>query len=255
MLNLRPLIVKAVPISWKLDNVRCIRHKNRTNPCKFVVSSSSYCKSIVHCRTQNYEVNNYRLYCQDVPSKMYNLLQYSQKLIFDGTANDDYIKVEKQKVFKIKQNYVTFGFLLHCNEITINGNMKLIGILHYFIFILLQFYVNLLLFYYYFTGKWRSSFVSLYKSTIRNQLALDPSLKEKPNENEIIQLAQKHVPGIKHLREIYYYLFVNNWLPAKGIFILVCLLFYYHFISFYFNFTHRNFRKINLSNPNQTYWL
>lgn len=95
---------------------------------------------------------------------------------------------------------------------------------------LVIFYLFLYSFYHHFNiilqGKWRSLLISNYKSTIRSKLSLiDDTSKIKPNEKQIIKFVEQEVPSLTHLTVIYYYLFINNWLPATGIYNFIIILY------------------------------
>ena len=46
-------------------------------------------------------------------------------------------------------------------------------------------------------------------------------LKKLSKEHEINHVVKKNTPSTTHLKSIYYYFWINEWLPAKGIIYLL----------------------------------
>ena len=66
-------------------------------------------------------------------------------------------------------------------------------------------------------GKWRSTIISNYKSTVRLQLAIwEPYDKPKPDENIVIAVIEKLVLSRKGFKEIWNFLFLYSWWPGYG---------------------------------------
>lgn len=59
--------------------------------------------------------------------------------------------------------------------------------------------------------------VTHFTSTIREKLALEPDTIKIPNESSITKVVQSELPSHDHLTDIFYYLYLNNWIPTKGI--------------------------------------
>ena len=59
--------------------------------------------------------------------------------------------------------------------------------------------------------------ISNYKTTIRKQNTLLKGQKLSLDEEQIDNIVEKAVPSLNHVKEIYYYLCINNWFKAKGI--------------------------------------
>ena len=131
----RSLIIKSSHIEWQLNNVRCPKHHKRNKLCKMIINQGKSTITTIYDRFQNYEVPNYQIYCQDVPSKTYSMLQLAPKLLLSNDS-DDYITIENQKVYKVKSIFILSSLLVYFNDSTINGNLKMIGILFYFTLIL-----------------------------------------------------------------------------------------------------------------------
>ena len=128
MYNLRDLITKKSKLEWNLESIRCISHKCRPQFCNIVIDQNNSKDDIIFDINQNLLVNNFTIYCNEIPSKKYNILQYNQKFIFSDSSNN-YVRVENQQIYKIKLKYITFGLLLYFNENTINGELNMIGLL------------------------------------------------------------------------------------------------------------------------------
>ena len=126
--NLTSLIVEKINITYKFENVRCLYHKDIQELCSIKVEENQtnpmYC--IIHHKDKNHLVPNYKTYCTKIQSKGTTLLQFASNLILDKNSND-FIKVKNDKIYKIKQGYITQSLLAHLNESTINGNFKMIG--------------------------------------------------------------------------------------------------------------------------------
>ena len=135
----RSLIIKPSHIKWKLNNVRCSKHKTRQKLCKIIVNQDKPTKAIIYDRYENYEVSNYIIYCSDIPSRPSTILQFAPKLILSNDS-DDYITVENQKIYKVKSIYILSTLLFYFNDSTINANLKMIGIFFNFILILTLIY-------------------------------------------------------------------------------------------------------------------
>ena len=135
----RHLIIKPSHIKWKLNNVRCPKHKTRKKKCKIIVNKDNPTKTIIYDRFENYEVSNYKIFCSDIPSRPSTILQFAPRLILSNNS-DDYITVENQKVYKVKSIYIVSTLLFYFNDSTINGNLKMIGIFFDFLLILTLIY-------------------------------------------------------------------------------------------------------------------
>ena len=147
MIRLQNLINKQGVLKYKLDHAKCIRHKNQNSYCKFIFNEKNGKKATIHGRFGNLVVNNIEFFCKKAPSCKYYLLQHQQNII---ASNLDYVKVNDEKIYKIKKKYVSHSLLLHLNEITLNGNDKLFGMLYPSSSFYIILY-NSMLFYHYFT--------------------------------------------------------------------------------------------------------
>ena len=64
----------------------------------------------------------------------------------------------------------------------------------------------------------------------------DQNDKEIPNEDQIIELIEQHVPSRDYLKYIYYYLYINLWTIAQSIFFFFFFFFFhFFFICIYIN--------------------
>ena len=128
----RNLIFKPSSIKWQFNNVRCPQHFKRNKLCKIIVNQTKSKTTTIHDRYENFEVENYEIYCNDTPSRKSTILQFGAKLL-STSDSDDYITIENQKVYKIKSLFILSSLLFYFNDSTINGNLKMIGIFCIFI--------------------------------------------------------------------------------------------------------------------------
>ena len=129
MLHLGKHLNQVVEPEYKLEKVRCCAHEDREEYCKFAVSNKSTNQyDIIHDVHGNYSVRQHLVYCEDRPSRLYNILRHNQKFIIKEASNDDhYVKIDGKYIFKVKERFFTLNLLIHLNEITINGQHKSIG--------------------------------------------------------------------------------------------------------------------------------
>ena len=70
-------------------------------------------------------------------------------------------------------------------------------------------------------GRWRKLLINDYKSTFRNNYIKNKNKNNNNNnkyidENTINLYIENNVPSLIHLKQIYYFLYVNNWQIGKG---------------------------------------
>lgn len=126
MLNIRPFIRRSTSLEWNLDHIRCEGHKTRTIFCDWIVNTEKSKKVIIHGKTENLEVENYTVYCEERSSKKFTLLQHSQKFLLDPSS-EAFVYVEREPIYKIKSGYINHSLLIYLNEISINSGIMMIG--------------------------------------------------------------------------------------------------------------------------------
>ena len=124
--NLTSLIVERVDLNFKFNNLRCPHHPYHRKLCKLKVNKKNAPYCIIHHKDRNYCVKNYEIYCTKIQSKPFKILQIASQLQLTPNSTS-YIYVENEKIYKVKLSFITESLLLHLNQSTINGDLKMIG--------------------------------------------------------------------------------------------------------------------------------
>ena len=121
------LIRRRSTIKWKLQEAHCINHINQKEFCKFTQTKSNKTE-LIYDKKSPIEVNSVFVSCNQRPKKIFNVLSQSHLFILSPSSNkNNYVTVNDEKVLKIKSKYITFGLLLHLNQIAINGQSMMWG--------------------------------------------------------------------------------------------------------------------------------
>lgn len=123
-------INKRAELEWKFDTYNCQHHKETKEACKIYVDKLSYVDTIIHDCNYNYMVKNYFAYCTKRKSLTNKLLNYCTKLT-SSTKGNNFITIKNDNIYKIKHTYITHQFLLYVNELTINTDIKMWGMIYY----------------------------------------------------------------------------------------------------------------------------
>ena len=133
VIKLHNLLQKNVPIQYKFESVRCKYHQHRKEYCtikkKVPDEDVLISKGEIYAKNEILITNNFEVYCDKRISKTYKILNINDNIIIDNAKEEskNYVKVDGNYVFQIKRKYITWDLIIHLADITINDNIKSIG--------------------------------------------------------------------------------------------------------------------------------